>query len=208
MDYISWLELSDFSNNLFPIPLTVLPVTDWQTLYSPESPLFPIHLMRLFLNVFESQLFVYRDYATWHMPCCKPNVPMGRNKFLNLNSVTVKAKTESRGYYIALHLVVSSSLRCLQARVLGSNPWTGVGENLAGESEWIILFPLSLTAVILALSKALNPPISLLQLQSEQQFEFAHSVCKHHLSFMSKNKSVRVCSRFFFFKFYTSDTKL
>lgn len=72
--------------------------------------------------VSESQHFVYRDYATWHMPRCEPNVPIGGNKFLNLNSITVVAKTESQSNCIALHLVVSSGLKGLQACVFGSNP--------------------------------------------------------------------------------------
>lgn len=83
--------------------------------------------------------------------------PDGKNKFLNLNSITVTAKTESRSNYTALHLAVSGGLKLLQACVLGSNPQTSMGENLAGESKWVMLSPPSLTIVKLPLSKALNP---------------------------------------------------
>lgn len=58
--------------------------------------------------------------------------PGGKNKFLNLNSITVTAKAGSRSNYTALHLAVCGSLEVLQPRVLGSNPQTGTGGNLAG----------------------------------------------------------------------------
>lgn len=83
--------------------------------------------------------------------------PDGKNKFLNLNSITVTAKTKSQSNYTALHLAVSSSLKLLKVCVLGSNPQTGMGENLAGESKWVMLSPPSSTIVKLPLSKALNP---------------------------------------------------
>ena len=83
--WIMYHYWSKLNKDIICCPIYIHP-PNRETLYSPEPQpldflLFPIHLMSLLcLNL--TSLFV-ANYAMWHMPCCEPNVPMGR-----LNSPT------------------------------------------------------------------------------------------------------------------------
>lgn len=93
--------------------------------------------------VSESHFFVYCDYATWHMPCCEPNVPMG-----GINSWTrtqLQFWRKQNCAVITVHYTWLSAVAWSFCRLVSSVQIPGPA--WAGESKWVMLVDDSQTAL-------------------------------------------------------------